>query len=124
MDYVELYCSFEQAPVYSDLGHGLIKVYFNEHSETVTVHQPESNPKAEAKQATQYTAWHVDVDPDYSHIISSIVRSKYSQDDVEAILCNHIEGRTETEYNDLVAWRAMARKVAENVMKAMGRQKE
>ena len=119
MNEVELYWAYTPAPLYADLGQGLIKVYFNEQSKEVTV--PLMDEDAEPQQATEYTAWHVDVTPDYSHIISSIVRSKYSQDDVEAILCNHVEGRIEDEYDDLVAWRSMARNVASQVMKALGK---
>jgi hypothetical protein len=119
MNEVELYRAYTPAPLYADLGQGLIKVYFNEQSKEVTV--PSMDEETEPQQATEYTAWHVDVTPDYSHIISSIVRSKYSQDDVEAILCNHVEGRIEDEYDDLVAWRSMARNVASQVMKALGK---
>lgn len=119
MNDVELYRAYTPAPLYSDLGKGLIKVYFNEQSKEVDVSLMDE--KSGTKQAVEYTAWHVDVLPDYSHIISSIVRSKYSQDDVEAILCNHVEGRVENEYDDLVTWRAMARTTAQKVMGALGK---
>lgn len=117
MDYVELYLATEPAPLYADLGHGLIKVYFNEQSEEVNVSSIDED--TEPQQVTEHTAWHVDVEPNYHRIISSIVRSKYSQDDVEAILCNHTEGREEPEYEALVSWRAMARETAQRVMKAV-----
>lgn len=119
MNEVELYRSSTPAPLYADLGQGLIKVYFNEQSKEVTM--PPMDEESEPKQVTEYTAWHVDVTPNYSHIISSIVRSKYSQDDVEAILCNHIEGRIEDEYDNLIAWRSMARNTATQVMEAFGK---
>ncbi len=119
MNDVELYRAYTPAPLYSDLGKGLIKVYFNEQSKEVDV--PLMDEESEPQRAVEYTAWHVDVIPDYSCIISSIVRCKYSQDDVEAILCNHVEGRVEDEYDDLVSWRAMARTTAKKVIEALGK---
>lgn len=119
MHEVELYRSNTPAPLFADLGQGLIKVYFNEQSKEVIM--PPMDEESEPKQVTEYTAWHVDVIPNYNHIISSIVRSKYSQDDVEAILCNHIEGRIEDEYDNLIAWRSMARNIATRVMEAFGK---
>lgn len=120
MNPVELYRGYTPAPVYSELGDNLIKVYFNQESATVTVPAMEEGQKDEKKM--EYTAWHVDVAPEYRKIISGIVRSKYSQDDVEAILCNHAEGRgDEDEYNAFVAWREDARKVATKVLEELAK---
>jgi hypothetical protein len=120
MNPVELYKGETPAPVYSELGDNLIKVYFNRESAKVTV--PLMDDSGNAKTVTEHTAWHVDVEPEYRKIISGIVRSKYSQDDVEAIICNHTEGRGDAdEYNAFVAWREEARKVATNVMKELAK---
>ena len=49
---------------------------------------------------------------DYSHLVSAIIRAKYSQDEVEAILLN--KGKTTADnqrYEELQAWRAHAKEV-------------
>ena len=86
MDPVLLYREFSPAPLFVKLGRDLIKVYFNQTSSEVTV--PAMDEGQEPVTATEHTAWHVDVAPNYDSIISGIIRTKYSQDDVEAILCN------------------------------------
>lgn len=117
MDPILLYREYSPAPLFVKLGKDLIKVYFNQQSAEVTV--PAMDEEQEATTATEYTAWHVDVAPDYSSIISGIIRSKYSQDDVEAFLCNHVEQREDEDYADFVTWRQMARETAKQVIEAL-----
>ena len=50
MNEVELYRAYTPAPLYADLGQGLIKVYFNEQSKEVTV--PLMDEETEPQQAT------------------------------------------------------------------------
>lgn len=119
MDSVLLYREYTPAPLYVDLGQNLIKVYFNQQTAEVTV--PQMDEEKEAVTATEYTAWHVDVAPNYGNIIAGIIRSRYSQDDVEAFLCNHVEQREDEDYADFVAWRQMARDVAKQVVAALGK---
>lgn len=120
MDPVEFYRAFSPAPLYVHLGENLIKVYFNEISNEVTMPVMDDDSSAETK-VTEYIAWHVDVVPEYGKIIAGIVRSKYSQDDVEAILCNHTEGREDEEYTSFIAWRKMAHDVAQEVTVSLGK---
>lgn len=84
--------------------------------------------EGEEIEGTHFVCENVDVEKaDYSSIISAIVRSKYTQDDVEAILSNYQlckdgdapEGKCDDyqfryiEYQD---WRATAKSVATEVM--------
>lgn len=121
MDSIEFYRAYSPAPLYVSLGYNLIKVYFNEVSAEVTLPVSPFTDTEDAveKKVTEYVAWHVNVAPEYSAIIAGIIRSKYSQDDVEAILCNHAEGREEEEYTALIAWRKMARDVAQKVIASL-----
>lgn len=49
---------------------------------------------------------------DYTHLVSAIIRAKYSQDDVEAILLNNGRTTADTQrYEELQAWRAHAKEV-------------
>lgn len=119
MDPVLLYREFSPAPLFVELGRDLIKVYFNQASSEVTV--PAMDEEQESVTATEYTAWHVDVAPNYDSIISGIIRTQYSQDDVEAILCNYIEQGENEEHETFIAWRKMAKETAKQVLEALGK---
>lgn len=113
----ELYMSDVEAPLCVDLGNGLYKVYFNKGTETVARQSEDGDDATEEE--TVHTAWHADVKPEYGEIIAGIVRSKYSQDDVEALLCNHVAGIDDDKYDAFVAWRQMAHDVAKEVVAAL-----
>jgi len=46
-------------------------------------------------------------------LIEGIIRSKYSQDDVEAILSNYLVGEDDGEYAEFQKWRKVAKAVAD-----------
>lgn len=54
----------------------------------------------------------------YKDFVTGIVRMKYSQNDVEAILCNHGDGNAEhaKEYDDFQAWREQAKQWANEIL--------
>lgn len=56
---------------------------------------------------------------DYGGIVTAIVRSKYSADDMEAIINNYLLTKTaqhKAEWNAMQAWRALAKETAENIL--------
>lgn len=68
--------------------------------------EPDGSTKIEAKSAN------------YKDFVTGIVRMKYSQNDVEAILCNHGDGKAEhvKEYDDFQAWREQAKQWANEIL--------
>lgn len=56
---------------------------------------------------------------DRAHLISAIIRTKYSADDVEAIILNHGDGDEEhdRDYAELQQWRKHAKEIAKTVIK-------
>lgn len=54
----------------------------------------------------------------YNDFVAGIIRMKYSQNDVEAILCNHGDGNAEhaKEYDDFQAWRERAKQWANEIL--------
>lgn len=68
--------------------------------------EPDGSTKIEAKSAN------------YKDFVTGIVRMKYSQNDVEAILCNQGDGNAEhaKEYDDFQAWREQAKQWANEIL--------
>lgn len=68
--------------------------------------EPDGSTKIEAESAN------------YKDFVTGIVRMKYSQNDVEAILCNHGDGNAEhaKEYDDFQAWREQAKEWANEIL--------
>lgn len=68
--------------------------------------EPDGSTKIEAESAN------------YNDFVAGIIRMKYSQNDVEAILCNHGDGNAdhETEYEDFQAWREQAKQWANEIL--------
>ena len=58
--------------------------------------------------------------PDFKRetIISAIIREKYSQHAVEAIINNHLAGTDAGEFAQLQNWRNMAKAIADGIYKA------
>lgn len=57
---------------------------------------------------------------DYPMLVSSLVRERYSEDDVEAIINNYLadpEGH-KADFDELQAWRVKAKQVAREVIEA------
>lgn len=52
----------------------------------------------------------------YSGIVSAIVRSRYSQDDVEAIILNAGDKEHMAKYEELQEWRKFAKQLAKSVL--------
>lgn len=54
----------------------------------------------------------------YREFVAGLVRTKYSQSDVEAILCNHGDGdeEHETEYQAFQEWREQAKQMARELL--------
>lgn len=51
--------------------------------------------------------------PERSDIIEGIIRSRYSQSEVEAILSNYLGGEDDGEYSEFQKWRRVAKAVAD-----------
>jgi len=52
----------------------------------------------------------------YSTVVSAVIRSRYSQDDVEAIQLNYLSDPTSRdEFDALQTWRTMAKEIAREV---------
>lgn len=68
--------------------------------------EPDGSTKIEARSAN------------YKDFVTGIVRMKYSQNDVEAILCNQGDGKAEhvKEYDDFQAWREQAKQWANEIL--------
>lgn len=92
-------------------------LYFNEEESTV----PAERDGAEGQKQYQYDTCLADgvkdgngsLLPERGQFISAIIRSRYSQDQVEAITQNYLadpEGRKE-EFDALQAWRAEAKRI-------------
>lgn len=56
--------------------------------------------------------------PEYGLFVSALIRSRYSQDQVEAITQNYLANSKDADYvqafNDLQAWRAQAKQIAKD----------
>jgi hypothetical protein len=56
--------------------------------------------------------------PDYGLFVSALIRSSYSQDQVEAITQNYLANSKDADavqaFNDLQAWRAKAKQIAKD----------
>jgi len=56
--------------------------------------------------------------PDYGLFVSALIRSSYSQDQVEAITQNYLANSKDADavqaFNDLQAWRARAKQIAKD----------
>lgn len=57
---------------------------------------------------------------DYPMLVSSLVRERYSEDDVEAILNNYLSAPDKYggEFDNLQSWRELAKKTAKEVIEA------
>lgn len=68
--------------------------------------EPDGSTKIEAESAN------------YNDFVAGIVRMKYSQNDVEAILCNHGDGNAdhEKEFEDFQAWREQAKQWVNEIL--------
>lgn len=78
----------------------------------------------DGKVSTQYRSHYVHVDRiEYSTLVSAIVSSRYTSNDVEAIMLNNMEASNPSlsvekkleyinEYNNLQAWRTHAKEIA------------
>lgn len=68
--------------------------------------EPDGSTKIEAESAS------------YNDFVAGIVRMKYSQNDVEAILCNHGDGNADhaKEFEDFQAWREQAKQWANEIL--------
>lgn len=69
-----------------------------------------------------YTCSSVTVpDLHYGTVVSAVIRSRYSQDDVEAIQLNYLaDPSRHDEFDELQAWRAHAKEVAREVADDIG----
>lgn len=87
-------------------------IAFNER--TVEIPQEEGAPLI----AYEYDSVRTPIGADYPTIVSSIIRTRYSEDQVEAIILNHDDGDPdhEQEYIDLQAWRKEAKRIAKEVL--------
>lgn len=52
----------------------------------------------------------------YGGIVSAVVRSRYSQDDVEAIILNGGDEEHRAKYEELQEWRKFAKQLAKSVL--------
>lgn len=114
-----------ELPILEVVNQGTItQIFFNFED----VQHTEEDGESGTSQAKHFRCDLVEVDVlDYGNITSSIVRSKYSQDDVEAILSNYQlckdgeapEGKCDDyqqRYTEYQEWRATAKNVASQVL--------
>lgn len=53
---------------------------------------------------------------EYNSLVSAIIRQKYSQDDIEAIILNYLDKGVSEEYTQLQDWRLNAKSKAKEVL--------
>lgn len=62
----------------------------------------------------------VSIDSFYNTLVSSFVRSRYSEDEMEAIICNQLDDPTNEEhakeYKDMQAYRTVCKQTAKDVI--------
>lgn len=77
-----------------------------------------SDEMAHDNEPTMMACERIELDAiDYPSVVSSIVRCKYSQSDIEAIVLNGSDTEEHAaEYADLQVWRAEAKRVAKIVV--------
>lgn len=87
---------------------------FNE--ETIQKPAGEGSEETVAKYA--YDCARTPIGADYPAIVTAIIRSRYTADEVEAIVLNHGDGNPdhEAEYTALQQWRTEAKRVAKEVL--------
>lgn len=103
-------------------------LYLNE--KKIENYQPDSNMMESESDGETVTAYSYEgSEPDgsikikatsagYKYFVDGLVRTKYSQSDVEAILCNHGDGNPEheAEYQAFQEWREQAKDIAKEIL--------
>ena len=66
----------------------------------------------------EYDSVRTPIGADYPTLVSAVIRSRYTEDQVEAIILNKGDGNPqhETEYADLQIWRSEAKALAKKVL--------
>ena len=66
----------------------------------------------------EYDSVRTPIGADYPTLVSAVIRSRYTEDQVEAIILNKGDGNPqhETEYSDLQLWRSEAKALAKKVL--------
>lgn len=116
---VILTLSERPAAMVEQLRSGMFRVYANveESEEKISSRKNPDDPESEETDTVNkvFLCEVVDVPVlDYDAVVSALVRSRYSENDVEAILMNHADGNAEHEaqYAALQQFRVQAKKVA------------
>lgn len=84
----------------------------------------EENVKNEQGEYTQYKAYSIRVSMpiNYSDIVSSIINAGYPEDEMQAIINNHLADSSdltnESEYEMMQFWRKHAKEIAQEVVDA------
>lgn len=107
-------------------------LYFNEQeSEVPADDAPAESPAGDSGSAVNQLQYEYDTclaegfkddngnpQPDYGLFVSALIRSSYSQDQVEAITQNYLANSKDADavqaFNDLQAWRAKAKQIAKD----------
>lgn len=102
------------------LNNGMTRIYISVEEKEEVLHSMTSEDGTEAagESVTNkvYLCEAVDVPSlERSTIVSAIVRSRYSQDDVEAILANGNDEEHADEWAEFQAWRKKAKEIADEV---------
>jgi len=66
-------------------------------------------------------------DKDYGHIVTAIIRTRYSADEMEALLNNYVSSKTtehKREWTEMQAWRAAAKERAQEVVNQVNTEEE
>ncbi len=66
-------------------------------------------------------------DKDYGHIVTAIIRTRYSADEMEALLNNYVSSKTtehKREWTEMQAWRAAAKERAQEVINLVNTDEE
>ena len=94
-------------------------------NEQADIDMSESDDDSKAVTAYSYEGTEIDgstkieaESASYREFVNGLVRTKYSQGDVEAILCNHGDGNQEheTEYQVFQEWREQAKQMARELL--------
>lgn len=104
--------SFDQQPLIIN-EQDTIVINFDETEVTVRDHQKEKDVKAYTYETIRINRSEFN----YSGLVSAIIRSRYSADNVEAIVLNGTDTEEHSaEYEALQAWRNHAKEVAKAVL--------
>lgn len=114
---------FDNKPALTNIEGRVVRINFDvEESDTVIDNANGENSDEEPVTKTVYEAYVVRVEQPvtYDRVVSAIINEAYSQDEMQAIINNHIladeDTDHETEFNEMQQWRKHAKEIARLVV--------